>query len=175
MQDKIFLLIVFAAIAGLSCNKSDDQAPGFDMIYQTDFDIPAGIGAFEVHHFLIENIPTRYQQSLDQHGKVDSLITGIITAQATLGGIFGDANLDFVDQVSLRVYDESDPTDWVEIAYRQPVPLDPGNTLPLIPTLADAKRFFKNSRFSLDVVFWLRNTTLDETQLRLDLQMKATY
>lgn len=175
MKSKFFFLLFFAAIAGLSCNKSDDQAPGFDMVYLQDFTIPPGIGAFEVHHFQIENIPSRYQQYLDQHGKTDSQITGIITAQATLGGIFGDANLDFIDQVSLRVYDESDPTDWVEIAYRQPVPLDPGNTLPLIPTLADAKRFFKNSRFSLDVVFWLRNTTLDETPLRLDLQMKATF
>ncbi len=169
------MILVPAILLGSSCNKVNDQAPGFDMIFQQEFYIPAGIGVFDVHHFQIENIPSRYQQYLDQHGKTDADITGIIASQVTLGGVFGDADFDYVDQVSLRVYDKSDPTDWVEIAYRQPVPLDPGNNLPLIPSLADAKRFFKNSRFSLDIVLWLRNTTQQETQTRLDLQMKATF
>lgn len=169
------MILVPAILLGSSCNKVNDQSPGFDMIFQQEFYIPAGIGVFDVHHFQIENIPSRYQQYLDQHGKTDADITGIIASQVTLGGVFGDADFDYVDQVSLRVYDKSDPTDWVEIAYRQPVPLDPGNNLPLIPSLADAKRFFKNSRFSLDIVLWLRNTTQQETQTRLDLQMKATF
>ncbi len=173
----------FASIAVLgavlflsgSCNKANDRAPGFDMMYQQEFFIPAGIGVFDVHHFQIENIPTRYQQYLDQHGKTNQDVTGIITSIASVGGVFGDADLDFIDQVSVRVYDKNDPTDWVEIAYRQPVPLDPGNSLPLIPSLADAKRFLSDSRFSIDVVLWLRNTTTQESQVRLDLQMKATY
>ena len=175
MKNKIFLFLLSVVVLGASCKKDDDQVPGFDMLYQQDFTIPAGIGGFDVHHFQITNIPTRYQQSLDQQGKTDADITGILTAQAIVGGIFGDADLSFVEQVSLRVFDESNPNDYVEIAYRQPVPLDPGNTLPLIPSLADTKRFFKNSRVSFDVVFWLRNTTQDETPVRLSLQMKATY
>lgn len=175
MKNKIFLFLLGVVVLGVSCKKDDDQIPGFDMQYQQDFTIPAGIGGFDVHHFQITNIPTRYQQSLDQQGKTDADITGVLTAQAVVGGVFGDADLSFVEQVSLRVFDESNPNDYVEIAYRQPVPLDPGNTLPLIPSLADTKRFFKNSRVSLDVVFWLRNTTQDETPVRLSLQMKATY
>lgn len=175
MQSKIFLLAFCATVFGLSCNKDDDQAPGFDLIYQTDFLLPAGIGVFEVHHFQIKNIPTRYQQSLDQHGKTDGDIKSILTAQAVLSGVYSDANFDIIDQVSVRVFDASDPTDYVEIAYRYPTPLDPGNTLPLIPSLADTKRFFNKTRVSLDIVIWLRNTTQLETEVRLNLQMKATY
>ncbi|MBK7935808.1 MAG: hypothetical protein IPJ82_01365 [Lewinellaceae bacterium] len=175
---KFYLSIVaFTAILFLSgsCTKVNDQAPGFDMLYQHEFYIPAGIGVFDVHHFQIENIPTRYNEYLAQHGKTNEEITGILTSQATVGGVFGDADLAFIEQVSVRVYDKSDPSDWVEIAYRQPVPLDPGNSLPLIPSLADAKRFLSDSRFSIDVVLWLRNTTQLESQVRLDLQLKATY
>jgi hypothetical protein len=175
MQYRIFLLLVCAALFGFSCNKDNDQAPGFDLIYQQDFILPAGIGVFEVHHFQIENIPTRYQQSLDQHEKTDADIKGILTLQAVLTGIYNDADFAIIDQVSIRVYDASDPSDYVEIAYRYPTPLDPGNSLPLIPSLADSKRFFQNARFSLDVVIWLRNTTQFETETRLNLQMKATY
>lgn len=175
MKNKIFLFLLGVVVLGTSCNKDDDQIPGFDMMYQQDFTIPAGIGGFDVHHFQMTNIPTRYQQSLDLQAKTDEDITSVLTAQAVVGGVFGDADLSFVEQVSLRVFDSSDPNDYVEIAYRLPVPLDPGNTLPLIPSLADTKRFFKNPRVSFDVVFWLRNTTQDETPIRLSLQMKATY
>ena len=166
-----WMLLVFSMLA---CRK-EDQAPGFDMIYQQQFSIPAGIGVFQVHHFYLKNIPTRYEQSLMEHGKTNEDVTGIITAQATLNGIFGDANLNYIDQVSLRVYDEANPNDYVEIAYRQPVPLEPGNSLPLIPSMADFKRFLTGPRCSMDVVFWLRNSTGQETDLRLDLQVKATY
>ncbi len=175
MKNKIFLLLVCATAVGFSCNKANDQTPGFDLIYQQDFILPAGIGNFEVHHFQIKNIPSRYQQSLDQQGKTDADITGVLTAQAVLSGVYSDANFDVIHQVSIRVFDASDPTDYIEIAYRDPTPLDPGNSLPLIPSLADAKRFFNQPRFSLDVVIWLRNITQVETETRLNLQMKATY
>jgi hypothetical protein len=175
MRNKIFLLLAFVALLGFSCNKADDPRPGFDLLYQEEFVIPAGIGVFDVHHFQIKNIASRYQQSLDQQGKTDADITGVLTEQAALSGIFGDADFSFIEKISVRIYNESDPSDYVEIAYRDPTPLEPGNSLPLIPSLADAKRFIKEPRFSLDVVLWLRNTTQFETETRLNLQMKAAY
>lgn len=175
MQSKIYFFLICTALVGISCNKDNDQVPGFDLVYQEDFILPAGISTFDVHHFQIKNIPTRYQQNLDQQGKTDADIKSVLTAQAVLSGVYNDANFDIVDQVSVRVFDAADPTDYVEIAYRYPTPLEPGNTLPLIPSLADTKRFFKNPRFSLDVVIWLRTTTQFETETRLSLQMKATY
>ena len=174
MKRIVFWGMLLLIMSTFSCRK-EDQAPGFDMIYQQEFTIPAGIGVFQVHHFYLKNLATRYEQYLTQHGKTDADVMSIITSQAVLNGIFGDANLNYVDQVSLRVYDEANPNDYIEIAYRQPVPLEPGNSLPLIPSLADCKRLMKGSRFSMDVVFWLRNSTGLETDLRLDLQLKATF
>ena len=123
MKRILFWSLLLLIISTFSCRK-EDQAPGFDMIYQQEFTIPAGIGVFQVHHFYLKNLATRYEQYLAQHGKTDGDITGVITSQAVLNGIFGDANLNFVDQVSLRVYDEANPSDYIEIAYRQPVPLE---------------------------------------------------
>lgn len=170
-----FLLFLFL-LAGFSCKKDEgpELLPGFDMLYQQEFIIPAGISEFEVHHFQFENMTTRYEQYLSQHKKTDADITGVLTGKAAITGIYGDADLSFIDQVSIRVYDEATPNDYVEIAYRYPVPLDPGNNLPIIPSLADVKRFFKQSRVSVDVVLWLRQPTLQESEVRFDLQMKAT-
>ncbi len=168
-----FFLSILCMACLLGCDK-DNNRPGFDLVYRKQFEIPAGIGVFDVHHFYLRNLPSRFAESLIAQDKTAAAITGVITAQASLTGVFGDANLNFVEQVSVRIYQESDPTDYVEIAYRLPVPLEPGNRLDLIPSLADSKRFVQNERFSLDVAFWLRRTTRESTPLQLDLQLKAT-
>ena len=176
MKKLVYFLLFVVLITGVfSCHKDDGLAPGFDMVLQRDFSIPAGIGVFDVHHFQLKNIPSNWQQYLDKHGKKDADITGVITSQATVGGVFGDADLSVVDKIAFRIYDESNPNDYVEIAYRDPAPLDSGNILPLIPSLANSKRFFSNPRFSIDVVIYLRRTTQDQSDVRLNLTMRATF
>jgi len=165
----IFLLLT---VFSISCHK-DNNHPGFEMLYQQEFIIPAGIGSNVVHHFYFINLSTRYLQYLDQFSKTDADITQVVTSKSVLSGVFGDANYDFIDEVKLTLYDENDPNDKIEIAYRYPTPLTPGNTLPLIPNLPDIKRFMSKSRFSIDLALRLRNITQEETQTRLDLQFIA--
>lgn len=171
----LMLSTVMLCLVGLSCKKEDSQPPGFDMAFQRDFSIPAGISAFDVHHFQLKNIPSNWEQYLLQHGKTDADIARVINAEASLGGIFGDVDLSVIDRISVRVYDSANPNDYVEIAYRDPAPIDSGNVLPLIPSLADAKRFFTDPRLSIDVVVWLRRTTLDQSDVRLNLTMRAVF
>lgn len=170
-----FFVLSILTMCGWSCNKEDGLAPGFDMVFQRDFSIPAGIGVFDVHHFQLKNIPTNWQQYLDQHGKTADQIQSVITSEMSLGGIFGDADLSVIDRISVRLYDESNPSDYLEIAYRDPAPFDSGNVLPLIPSLADSKRFFTTPRFSVDVVVWLRRTTQDQSEVRLNMTMRSTF
>ena len=171
----IFTLLLLFAVSGLSCDKGSTVLPGVTMLFQENFVIPVGISPFEVHHFQFENVSSRYQQYLNQYKKTDADITGVITTKAAITGIFGDSNLDFIDQVSIRVYDQSNPIDYLEIAYRFPVPLDPGNNLPIIPSLADSKRFFSQPRIAIDVVLWLRKATTEESEVRLNLELNATF
>ncbi|MBL7827091.1 MAG: hypothetical protein JNJ57_10700 [Saprospiraceae bacterium] len=175
IQKSLFQLccLLFAGLLTLSCNKDNGLPPGFPVLYRQDFIIPVGLSEFQVHHFQLQNISTRYLQELTDHSKTDADILGFTTSKASLTGIYGDSDLDFIDQVSLRVYDEADPNDYIEIAYRYPVPFEPGNTLPLIPSLADSKRMFSKSRISIDIVIWLRKITPVENEMRLDLEMWA--
>lgn len=175
MFHRFWIIFPLLTLFFLSCNKQEEVRPGFDMLYQQQFFIPVGLNDFQVHHFQFTNIPTHYEQSLSQSGKTDEDITGVITVKAALTGIYGDVNFDYVDQISLRVFDQSNPNDYLEIAYRYPVPLDPGNSIALIPSLADARRFFTQSRISFDVVVSLRKITTEESEVKLDLDMKATF
>lgn len=172
---RLWILLSAMVIAGFSCNKDEGVAPGFDMAYQREFTIPAGIGVFDVHHFQLKNIPSNWEQYLNQHGKSAADIHGVVSAQASIGGVFGDVDLSVIDRISLRVYDEANPNDYLEIAYRDPAPLETGNVLALIPSLADAQRFFSNPRFAVDVVIWLRRTTQDVSDIKLDLTMRARF
>lgn len=172
---KVAQLLLLLLLLSASCKKKEDTRPGFDLQYQTQFDIPAGLGPFVVHHFYLRNIPTRFEQTLLQNGKLKEDIAAILTTQANLSGVFGDADFAFIEQISVKVYNETDPIGAIEAAYRFPVPLDPGNNLPLIPSLADLKDILEEPRFSLDVALWLRKTTQIETSVRLDLQFKAVY
>lgn len=169
------LLLAIVVFSGWSCRKDDDQAPGFDMLYEREFSIPAGIGVFDVHHFQLKNISSDWERYLLEVGKSEDQISKVLNGKASIGGIFGDADLSVIDRISVRVYDESNPNDWVEIAYRDPAPLDSGNVLPLIPSLADTKRFFEKPRFSVDVVVWLRRTTLEQSDVRLSLTMRSVF
>lgn len=177
MKNRILNALLFGlfALSGWSCQKQEDQAPGFDMLFERDFSIPAGIGSLDVHHFQIRNIPSNWDRYLQEVNKTEEEVSRIINGKASIGGIFGDVDLGVIEWISLRVYDESNPNDYVEIAYRDPAPMDSGNVLPLIPSLADTKRFFSKARFSVDVVMRLRNTTIDQSDVRLSLTMRAVF
>lgn len=170
-----WVLGLLTFFSGVSCNKEADQAPGFDMLFERDFVIPAGIGVFDTHHFQLKNIPSNWERYLQEVNKTEEEISRVVNGSASLGGIFGDADLSVIDRISVRVYDESNPNDYVEIAYRDPAPFDTNNVLPLIPSLADVKRFFKQPRFSVDVVIYLRQTTQEASDVRLSLNMRAVF
>lgn len=161
-------------LAFLGCKK-DESAPGFDMLYQQEFVIPPGLGPFVTHHFYLQNLSTRYLALLDQHGKTDVDIKSVLTAQAALVGIFGDADFSLVEEASLRVYQESDPNGDIEAAYRFPTPIERSNVLDLIPSLANSRKIMTKDRFSIDLALRLRGTTPDEMAVRLNLQFRATY
>lgn len=167
----LFLSVLFAVCG---CHKDRDLGPGFDLPYQQEFNIPVALSVVQVHHFQLKNIPTHYAQSLAQANKTDEEVAGLLTAKGNLSGIFGDADFSFIEKMSVRVYD-TNPDVFIEIAYREPVPLDPGNNLALIPTLVDCKPMMTGSRFNIDVVLWVRTTTLTDMDVRLDLQLKAQY
>lgn len=177
LMNKRFILLLLVASAAFStrCNKNDDLTPGVDLVYREYFEIPAGIGIFDVHHFYISNIPSRFETTLAQAGKTPDDIKGVITVEASISGQNGDANLSYIDRISLRAFDPNNINDYLELAYRDPAPADPGNAMGLIPTLSDSKPYFNANRVGLDVAIWLRHTTPDNTPMQVDLKVRATY
>lgn len=159
----------------VSCVKDDSVKPGFDMVFREQFELRAGLSTFVVHHFYFREVPTRFQQILAQQGRSAADVTGVLMASGVLSGVFGDADLSVIQEVSLRAFKEPTINDQIEIAYRLPVPLDPGNRLDLIPSLADTKRYAQEERMGLDLAIRLRDIPRQTTTMQLDLRLRATY
>lgn len=171
---KIYLLFTLCVLC-FSCKKDVDEGPGFDMIIQKDFEIPAGISPFQVHHFILSDVPTNYLDLLKEAGKVDSEITGIRNTTGDLSAAFGDARLDFIQRISIKAFPSDDENDLLEVSYRDPAPNDSGNLLGLIPSLADAKSHLGQARINFDVIIHTRYTTQESVPVRLDLRFRAKF
>jgi len=174
MYKLLIYIVVACCLVSISCHKNEGPGRGVDLPYRQTFEIPAGIGVFDVHHFYISGISTKYNATLGLANITDADVTKVTTLEGTIAGIFGDANLDFIDRISIRVF-ETDPNNYLEIAYRDPSPVDPGNFIGLIPSLSNSKEFFSKDKFSLDIVVWLRKTTQETTPVSLDFKMRAEY
>ena len=167
-----FFVLLFSLF--LSCNKSDDPGRGVDLVFRKQFEIPAGLGVFDVHHFYLRDVPTHFASTLALANITADQVARVTTTEGNLSGVFGDANLDFIDRVSVRVY-TNDPADYLEVGYRDPAPIDPGNAMGLIPSLADSKEFISAATVNFDVVFWLRRTTTEVSPVQLDMTLRALY
>lgn len=163
------LLLVFS-----NCQK-ERVKPGFDMVYQRELVLAPGLGPLVTHHFYLRDIPTRFKTLLQENEKTAADIQAILTRQASLVGIFGDADFSVVEEASLRVYEGSNPNGAIEAAYRFPTPIERSNQLDLIPSLADTKRVLSGDRFSIDLALRLRRNTTEETPVRLNLVFRAAY
>lgn len=169
------ILALSAPLLFSGCLKTTEPPVGVPLDYRQDFVIPAGIGPLISHHFYFKNIPARYLDYLAQSNVKPEEVTRVLLNSAVLTGINGDEEYSFIESVEMRIYDERNPSDAVEIAYRLPVPLDPGFQLPLIPNEVDVKRFLSSNRFSIDLELMLRKTTQIDSPTSLSLRFTAVY
>ncbi len=175
MQRSIFTLAFIVMVGLTDCKKEELFDKYANLVYREYFDIPAGVGVFDVHHFYINQMPTKYLSSLAQGGVGKNDVTKVLTSQGSISALFGDADLRFVDRISIRAFAEGDPSNYIEIAYRDPSPVNPGTSIGLIPSLASAQEFFQQDFVNIDVVFYLRETTTEAVNMQLDLTMRAGY
>ena len=169
------LLLVAALLLFSNCNKDNGLEPGFDMLYEQEFVIPPGINVFDLHSFRFDDVRSLYATQLSKQGLTDADIKGVVTKRAAMIGIFNDADFSMMEEVSLRLYDGIDPTKFIETAYRFPTPNTRSNSLDLIPSLADSKKYAAQDRFGMDVTFRIRNIPTQETRVRVSLELRALF
>lgn len=149
-----------------------DNGPGFNMTYQRDFEIPAGLGVFDTHVFELNGIPTNKAAFLSTTGANENEITAILPKEAELSINFANVDFIFVGEVVVEIFTRNDIAG-TEIFYRDEIPLNTGQRITLLPSLPEISEYLTEDEFNVRVELRLRDITPQFLDVRLDFQFFA--
>jgi hypothetical protein len=82
-------------------------------------------------------------------------------------------NLDFIDKVSVLIYDPFNPTNRIEFFYMDPVPFKNKTGIELFPGIADISEWMEREYFGVEIRLNYRQVTPSLIQMRLDFDVRV--
>ncbi len=174
ITNKVFTFAKFACLLSILIifSACRDNGPGFNMTYQRDFEIPAGLGVFDTHVFELNGIPTNKAAFLSTTGANENEITAILPKEAELSINFANVDFIFVGEVVVEIFTRED-NNGVEIFYRDEIPLNIGRSITLFPSLPEISEYLTGDEFNIRVELRLRDISPQFLETRLDFQFFA--
>ena len=155
-KQNIFLILV-AIIIFSGCTK--DQHFLFEMGFQRDFEIKAGLNPVEEHNFLLNNFFVDTAALFGSRKMTSDMINNIQPITMQIVNLSSNSSLEFINDISLIVIDKDKPNLNFEAFYRDPVPADTGPQVDMVATLADFKQIILKNNFNVRVRMRIRRTT----------------
>ena len=150
----------------LGCNKdSRDRVSGS---INAEFDIPNGLNTIETHVFVIKDVSSFFESTLAQSGRSIDDIDEVLSAKGDLVFPFISGRIDFLDKVSIRIYNRIDPDNYKEMYYLDAIPLNANNPLKLFSTISNLQPILENDNFDMEVRLKFRSFTPPNPRIRLD-------
>ncbi|MEM6320239.1 MAG: hypothetical protein AAF960_21400 [Bacteroidota bacterium] len=145
---------------------------GFNMTYQRDFEIGAGLGVFDTHVFELNGISTNKAAFLATNDANESDITAINPREATLSLNFADADLAFIQEIVVEIFNRNNLAGR-EIFFRDEIRFNTGTQIDLIPSLPDIQEFLQEDEFNVRIEMRLRDISPRFLETRFDFQFFA--
>ncbi len=174
MKNGIYLYL-FLLCPLLSCNK-DGRQELFTLTYPPPpigFEILPGLNTFDTHIYTISPIPTRYEEYLDQSGRSDDEVIAIEAKSGQLASIFQDINLDFVNRVSIFIFDPFEPDNKIEFFYMDPVVYGDKTVIRLFPGIADISEWAKQEFIGVEIRLDYRQISPTFFEMEFDFELRA--
>lgn len=167
MNKVLFLLI--SLLVFTSCKQEEEL---FEITYETEVVFSAGISQFEAHFQDMFGINTMSEALLVANNRTEEEIMAIVPKQAELINIQSSESLDFIRNISIRIFDGNafDPTNVTnitEVFFRENIPQDRRSFINLLPSLADVKDRLFEDRFNISVRSELRVPPPNTIEARL--------
>lgn len=169
-----WLCIVMICLLMASC-KQDNRVELFEMNYFMDFTIDPGLNSIETFFYETNNPPlsTLFQEKLDAADLEAADVIAIEPKFATLSAIFGDIDLDFIEEVSVHVLDPFDQNAPREVFYLEFVPFNTGTVIRPFPGLQNVKNVMQEKTFIIQLRLKYRTITPREVDMRLEIDLSA--
>ncbi len=152
------------------CKKDPDIL--FEMAYERDFTIPAGLNTFESHYFYLRDI--NVGSYLTSNNVTASDLAAINPGTARMSTIFpGLTNYSFIREVSIRLYTD-DEEDYREVYWRTQITPNQGEDLDIFATLVDLRQYFESTKFNMIIKLNLQGVPQQtvETKFRFSFLAK---
>lgn len=171
LLNRSFLLpMLIISCLGVSHCTKDETPTLFDMVYVFNLDMPAALNTVQTHFIELNKIPTQIESILADHQLTVADIGRIEPYNGQLEVVLAPADLDYFQEIFVELIDT--PNRW-ECFYTPNVPLNTGNRVVLVGTLADFKPWLTQSAMNLRMGFRLRQPSPSALSFTLRLTFKA--
>ncbi len=171
MKNLSFLLLL--TLPFFSCKKENLSLFTIPIV-NLNVPISAGLDPNETHFFTIKNVPTNSLALFAARGVDTASIKQIVPRRAQLSAIFGEADLDFMREVEVRICPRGQSDDdycGKEVFYQDQVPNNVGADLDLFGSnIGDVKELLLADKVDVRVIirrFWSNPPSFD---MKLDLE-----
>ncbi|MBK7425793.1 MAG: hypothetical protein IPI60_01515 [Saprospiraceae bacterium] len=172
MKVKYYLSLLLSAILLSPACVKENNGRNFEMAYDNLlFTMPAGLNPFEIHYFVLRDIPLNKVFYFEQNNVTDQTKWRIKPHAARLQSVFGSVDYNFIEEAAVVIFTEEQPNLNLELFFRNPVPMNQGPSLDLVPTLADIQSLLKTDKINLRVKLRLRNTTPEFVETYLSFKL----
>lgn len=172
MPTKQLVFLLLLSVLLFSCKKDSVDGQRLEML-PVSVDIQAGLNPIQAHSFIIPDIKTQHAEFEKSTGVKFSEWKNIKPLKARLTIITPGLNWEFAQEISLKGYVDN-VSNQKEIFYRDPVPVNNGPSLDLIPSEFNALELLQDDRVSL--VLELRRmkySPQESFQVRIDWSFDA--
>jgi len=173
---KYLSYLFLAALSLISCADNEDEL--FELVYEVDIIYEAGLSQFEAHFIDTYDIQTRISGLLAASGMTRDEVTRVLPKSAELINTRSDVSLDFIQNITLRVFEGAlfipdEKQNELEIFFRDPVPQDRATLINLIPSLPDVKEHLLEDTFNFTTRSELRAPPPNTIEARLRLRFSV--
>ena len=165
-------LFLIGLVPTVSCNK-DKRVELFEINHIVDFNIQPGLNTFDTHFFEVSPFSSIYDARLAASGKTSADVISIEAKDATLSSTFGDINLEFIETISVYIFDPFDPSNKIEFFYLDPTPFRNSNSWRLFPGIADISEWIDTDYFGIEVRLNFRQVSPSAIPMRLEFEIRA--
>jgi len=163
------LLVLLALVA---CKK-DSRQELFLLSQHVEFDIVPGLNTIDTHIYKVFPIKSLLDAHLDANHKTLADVVAIEPKRGYLSSTFQDINLDFIDQVSVIIFDPYEPTKKIEFFYLDNISFKDKVGIDLFPGIADVSEWMENEYFGVEIRLHYRQVTPSLIPMRLEFDLRV--
>lgn len=164
---RLSIIILFITSISFSSCKKDNRI-NFQERLEVDVELGNGLNLVETHVFIVRDIASLIEGNLMNNGITIDDVDEIQSGRGDFTFPFFNGDFDFIQRVSIRVFNRSDPDGFKEMYYNDFVPINQGNKLNLFSNISNLKNIVSNEMFDMEVRLKFRSFVPPQTRIRLN-------